>query len=190
MKAPRGGSPSCRFPFSGFARHNPVVGIEDVISNAKRLGITPVQVALARTLGLAPNIMLIPDPSGTGGEPRGCRHRARRPGAAAADSCRSLAGCLPVCSSTAPAVSHSSGTAERDRPQGRTTEMSLVKDPVTGLTWPESVKSCRPAGPRRPKHTSGPRARLIDRRGGRHVRAAGRPRRHTSAWRGPSQGIA
>ena len=69
-------------------------------------------------------------------------------------------------------------------------ETSLVKDPVTGLTWPESVKSCRPAGPRRPKHTSGPRARLIDRRGGRHVRAAGRPRRHTSAWRGPSQGIA
>lgn len=58
-----GGRLRAVFPFSGFARHNPVVGIEDVISNAKRLGITPVQVALARTLGLAPNIMLIPGPS-------------------------------------------------------------------------------------------------------------------------------
>lgn len=52
------------FPLgSGFARPNPVLGNEHVISNAERLGITPVQVALAWTLGLAPNVLLIPGTS-------------------------------------------------------------------------------------------------------------------------------
>ncbi|MGH3693947.1 MAG: oxidoreductase [Pseudonocardiaceae bacterium] len=52
------------FPLgSGFARPNRVLGNEHVISNAERLGITPVQVALAWTLGLAPNVLLIPGTS-------------------------------------------------------------------------------------------------------------------------------
>jgi pyridoxine 4-dehydrogenase len=52
------------FPLgSGFARHNPVLGNEHVVSNAERLGITPAQVVLAWTLGLAPNILLIPGTS-------------------------------------------------------------------------------------------------------------------------------
>jgi pyridoxine 4-dehydrogenase len=52
------------FPLgSGFVRPNPVLGNEHVISNAERLGITPVQVALAWTLGLAPNVLLIPGTS-------------------------------------------------------------------------------------------------------------------------------
>ena len=54
------------FPLgSGFARDNPVLGNEHVVSNAKRLGITPAQAALAWTLGLAPNIVLIPGTSST-----------------------------------------------------------------------------------------------------------------------------
>jgi pyridoxine 4-dehydrogenase len=52
------------FPLgSGFIRPNPVLGNEYVVGNAKRLGITPAQVALAWTLGLAPNILLIPGTS-------------------------------------------------------------------------------------------------------------------------------
>jgi pyridoxine 4-dehydrogenase len=52
------------FPLgSGFARTNPVLSNEHVLSSAERLGITPAQVALAWTLGLAPNILLIPGTS-------------------------------------------------------------------------------------------------------------------------------
>lgn len=52
------------FPLgSGFIRPNPVLGNEHVVGNAKRLGITPAQVALAWTLELAPNILLIPGTS-------------------------------------------------------------------------------------------------------------------------------
>jgi aryl-alcohol dehydrogenase-like predicted oxidoreductase len=52
------------FPLgSGFVRPNPVLSNEHVISNAERLGLTPVQVALAWTLGLAPNVLLIPGTS-------------------------------------------------------------------------------------------------------------------------------
>lgn len=52
------------FPLgSGFARTNPVLGNEHVLSNSERLGITPAQVALAWTLGLAPNVLLIPGTS-------------------------------------------------------------------------------------------------------------------------------
>lgn len=54
------------FPLgSGFAQTSPVLGNERVISNAERLRITPAQVALAWTLGLAPNILLIPGTSST-----------------------------------------------------------------------------------------------------------------------------
>jgi aryl-alcohol dehydrogenase-like predicted oxidoreductase len=52
------------FPLSsGFDQTNPVLSNEHVLSNAERLGITPAQVALAWTLSLAPNILLIPDTS-------------------------------------------------------------------------------------------------------------------------------
>jgi pyridoxine 4-dehydrogenase len=52
------------FPLgSGFDRTNPVLSNEHVLSNAERLGITPAQVALAWTLGLAPNVLLIPGTS-------------------------------------------------------------------------------------------------------------------------------
>jgi pyridoxine 4-dehydrogenase len=52
------------FPLgSGFAAHNPVLGNKYVISHAERLGITPAQVTLAWTLGLAPNVLLIPGTS-------------------------------------------------------------------------------------------------------------------------------
>jgi aryl-alcohol dehydrogenase-like predicted oxidoreductase len=52
------------FPLgSGFERTNPVLNNEHVLSNARRLGITPAQVALAWTLGLAPNVLLIPGTS-------------------------------------------------------------------------------------------------------------------------------
>ncbi len=52
------------FPLgSGFARANPVLGNEQVIGNAERLGRTPAQVALAWILGLAPNVLLIPGTS-------------------------------------------------------------------------------------------------------------------------------
>jgi pyridoxine 4-dehydrogenase len=52
------------FPLgSGFAEVNPVLGNEHVLSNARRLGVTPAQVALAWVLSLAPNVLLIPGTS-------------------------------------------------------------------------------------------------------------------------------
>jgi pyridoxine 4-dehydrogenase len=52
------------FPLgSGFARPNPVLGNEQVLTTAGRLGCSPAQVALAWTLGLAPNVLLIPGTS-------------------------------------------------------------------------------------------------------------------------------
>ena len=52
------------FPLgSGFARTNPVLNNAHVLGIAERLGITPAQVALAWTLGLAPNVLLIPGTS-------------------------------------------------------------------------------------------------------------------------------
>jgi aryl-alcohol dehydrogenase-like predicted oxidoreductase len=52
------------FPLgSGFARDNPVLGNQHVLSSARRLGRTPAQIALAWTLSLAPNILLIPGTS-------------------------------------------------------------------------------------------------------------------------------
>jgi pyridoxine 4-dehydrogenase len=51
-------------PFgSAFARPNPLLGNQHVISIARRLGHTPAQVALAWVLGLAPNVLLIPGTS-------------------------------------------------------------------------------------------------------------------------------
>lgn len=55
------------FPLgSGFAATNPVLTNPQVRGTAERLGITPAQVALAWTLGLAPNILLIPGTSSVG----------------------------------------------------------------------------------------------------------------------------
>lgn len=52
------------FPLgSGFVRPNPVLDDEHVRHIAERLGITPAQVALAWTLRLAPNVLLIPGTS-------------------------------------------------------------------------------------------------------------------------------
>ncbi len=52
------------FPLgSGFARPNPVLGNKQVMRNAERLGGTPAQIALAWTLHLAPNVLLIPGTS-------------------------------------------------------------------------------------------------------------------------------
>jgi aryl-alcohol dehydrogenase-like predicted oxidoreductase len=52
------------FPLgSGFRRDNPVLGNKQVIATAQQLGCTPAQVALAWTLGLAPNVLLIPGTS-------------------------------------------------------------------------------------------------------------------------------
>lgn len=52
------------FPLGpGFARDNPVLGSRQVFSSARRLGRTPAQIALAWTLSLAPNILLIPGTS-------------------------------------------------------------------------------------------------------------------------------
>jgi pyridoxine 4-dehydrogenase len=52
------------FPLgSGFVRPNPVLDNKHVRRIAERLGITPAQVALAWTLSLAPNILLIPGTS-------------------------------------------------------------------------------------------------------------------------------
>jgi len=52
------------FPLgSGFARSNPVLGSQQVLSTAQRLGRTPAQIALAWTLSLAPNVLLIPGTS-------------------------------------------------------------------------------------------------------------------------------
>ncbi|MDP7721882.1 oxidoreductase [Mycobacterium sp. TY814] len=52
------------FPLgSAFSPSNPVLGHELVRSAAERLGYTPAQVALAWTLGVAPNVLLIPGTS-------------------------------------------------------------------------------------------------------------------------------
>jgi len=52
------------FPLgSGFTKPNPVLGNELVLGHAQRLGCTPAQIALAWTLGLAPNVLLIPGTS-------------------------------------------------------------------------------------------------------------------------------
>jgi aryl-alcohol dehydrogenase-like predicted oxidoreductase len=52
------------FPLgSGFGQTNPVLSNARVLSTAERLGITPAQVALAWTLGLAPNVLVIPGTS-------------------------------------------------------------------------------------------------------------------------------
>jgi pyridoxine 4-dehydrogenase len=52
------------FPLgSGFVRPNPVLDNEHVRRIAERLGLTPAQVALAWTLSLAPNVLLIPGTS-------------------------------------------------------------------------------------------------------------------------------
>ena len=54
------------FPLgSGFHQDNPVLGNKRVIATAQQLGCTPAQVALAWTLGLAPNVLLIPGTSST-----------------------------------------------------------------------------------------------------------------------------
>ena len=52
------------FPLgSGFARDNPVLGNDVIRRTAARLGRTPVQVVLAWTLTVAPNVLLIPGTS-------------------------------------------------------------------------------------------------------------------------------
>jgi pyridoxine 4-dehydrogenase len=52
------------FPLgSGFAADNPVLGNEVVRNTAERLGRTPAQIALAWTLSVAPNVLLIPGTS-------------------------------------------------------------------------------------------------------------------------------
>jgi aryl-alcohol dehydrogenase-like predicted oxidoreductase len=52
------------FPLgSGFSADNPVLGNEHVLEIAARVGRTPAQVALAWTLALAPNVLLIPGTS-------------------------------------------------------------------------------------------------------------------------------
>jgi aryl-alcohol dehydrogenase-like predicted oxidoreductase len=55
------------FPLgSGFAADNPVLGNQVVQQTAQRLGRTPAQVALAWTLSVAPNVLLIPGTSSLG----------------------------------------------------------------------------------------------------------------------------
>ncbi len=52
------------FPLgSAFAQDNQVLGNPNVRATAERLGATPAQIALAWTLGLAPNVLLIPGTS-------------------------------------------------------------------------------------------------------------------------------
>ena len=52
------------FPLgSAFAPDNPVLGNPNVRATAERLSATPAQIALAWTLGLAPNVLLIPGTS-------------------------------------------------------------------------------------------------------------------------------
>jgi aryl-alcohol dehydrogenase-like predicted oxidoreductase len=52
------------FPLgSAFAHDNQVLGNPEVRAIAERLGATPAQIALAWTLGLAPNVLLIPGTS-------------------------------------------------------------------------------------------------------------------------------
>jgi pyridoxine 4-dehydrogenase len=55
------------FPLgSGFSADNPVLGNELIRSTATELGRTPAQVALAWTLTVAPNVLLIPGTSSVG----------------------------------------------------------------------------------------------------------------------------
>lgn len=55
------------FPLgSGFAAANPVLGNPVVQRTAEQLGRTPVQIVLAWTLSLAPNVLLIPGTSSLG----------------------------------------------------------------------------------------------------------------------------
>ncbi len=55
------------FPLgSAFAADNPVLGHPAVKREASRLGRTPAQVALAWTLSVAPNVLLIPGTSSVG----------------------------------------------------------------------------------------------------------------------------
>ena len=52
------------FPLgSAFTQDNPVLGNPSVRAIAERLGVTPAQIALAWTLRLAPNVLLIPGTS-------------------------------------------------------------------------------------------------------------------------------
>jgi pyridoxine 4-dehydrogenase len=52
------------FPLgSGFTADNPVLGHPAIQSEASKLGRTPAQIALAWTLSLAPNVLLIPGTS-------------------------------------------------------------------------------------------------------------------------------
>jgi aryl-alcohol dehydrogenase-like predicted oxidoreductase len=55
------------FPLgSAFAQPNPVLGNELLRRAAVRLGHTTVQIALAWTLSVAPNVLLIPGTSSVG----------------------------------------------------------------------------------------------------------------------------
>jgi aryl-alcohol dehydrogenase-like predicted oxidoreductase len=55
------------FPLgSGFTADNPVLGHPAVQSEAAKLGRTPAQIALAWTLSVAPNVLLIPGTSSVG----------------------------------------------------------------------------------------------------------------------------
>ena len=55
------------FPLgSAFAADNPVLGHPAVKREASKLGRTPAQVALAWTLSVAPNVLLIPGTSSVG----------------------------------------------------------------------------------------------------------------------------
>jgi aryl-alcohol dehydrogenase-like predicted oxidoreductase len=55
------------FPLgSGFAAENPVLGNDVVRATATRLSRTPAQIALAWTLSVAPNVLLIPGTSSVG----------------------------------------------------------------------------------------------------------------------------
>ena len=55
------------FPLgSGFAQDNPVLGNPVVQRAARELGFTAAQIALAWTLGVAPNVLLIPGTSSVG----------------------------------------------------------------------------------------------------------------------------
>lgn len=52
------------FPLgSGFTADNPVLGHPAVVREAEKLGRTPAQIALAWTLSVAPNVLLIPGTS-------------------------------------------------------------------------------------------------------------------------------
>ena len=52
------------FPLgSAFSPDNPVLGHPAVKSEAEKLGRTPAQIALAWTLSVAPNVLLIPGTS-------------------------------------------------------------------------------------------------------------------------------